>query len=246
VRDNKPMSGRGDQAICGAKTRSGGSCHGVAMENGRCRLHGGHSLGKGKPDGRPVTRGIHSKRLPKGLMETYEDTLKNPDPFNLIEKIALQNAFINMHLEQIGKCPPTDILETMSRMIRQHRELLMETVEEVPVELDESLQDMDEWVNGVVASKSSEKEIRQLIVEQAQLVKAEAMRIEKSARYLTIEGVMALIAALADIVNREVEDAKARFRIAEAIARLSYRRASEEIESGVPGSPEPQGLPQSS
>lgn len=32
------------RVLCGAKTRSGGSCRQPAMLNGRCRLHGGKSL----------------------------------------------------------------------------------------------------------------------------------------------------------------------------------------------------------
>ena len=30
---------------CGAKTRSGSPCEGPAMQNGRCRMHGGSSPG---------------------------------------------------------------------------------------------------------------------------------------------------------------------------------------------------------
>ena len=36
---------------CGAKTRSGPGCRGLAMENGRCRMHGGASTGPRTPEG---------------------------------------------------------------------------------------------------------------------------------------------------------------------------------------------------
>jgi len=39
------------RAFCGARTRTGGSCRQPAMQNGRCRLHGGKSL-SGKAHGR--------------------------------------------------------------------------------------------------------------------------------------------------------------------------------------------------
>ena len=37
---------------CGARTRSGPGCLGLAMANGRCRMHGGASIGPGTPEGR--------------------------------------------------------------------------------------------------------------------------------------------------------------------------------------------------
>src|SRR3954465_2079151 len=36
---------------CGARRRDGGSCHGPAMPNGRCRMHGGPSAGPRTPEG---------------------------------------------------------------------------------------------------------------------------------------------------------------------------------------------------
>ena len=36
---------------CGARTRSGPGCRGLAMENGRCRMHGGASTGPRTPEG---------------------------------------------------------------------------------------------------------------------------------------------------------------------------------------------------
>jgi hypothetical protein len=36
---------------CGARRRDGGSCHGPAMPNGRCRMHGGPSTGPRTPEG---------------------------------------------------------------------------------------------------------------------------------------------------------------------------------------------------
>jgi hypothetical protein len=38
---------------CGARTRSGSTCHSPAMSNGRCRMHGGSSPGapKGSKNG---------------------------------------------------------------------------------------------------------------------------------------------------------------------------------------------------
>ena len=46
---------------CGAKTRKGTPCQAPAMENGRCRLHGGKSTGPKTPEGIERIRQAHLK-----------------------------------------------------------------------------------------------------------------------------------------------------------------------------------------
>ena len=41
----KPMEAAHNAPRCGALTRSAKSCRGPAMQNGRCRMHGGASTG---------------------------------------------------------------------------------------------------------------------------------------------------------------------------------------------------------
>jgi hypothetical protein len=41
---------------CGAKTRSGEPCKQSAMQNGRCRMHGGASTGPKTPEGKTRSR----------------------------------------------------------------------------------------------------------------------------------------------------------------------------------------------
>jgi len=45
---------------CGAKTRVGHPCERYAMKNGRCRLHGGLSIGAKNPH-RPIKHGRYTK-----------------------------------------------------------------------------------------------------------------------------------------------------------------------------------------
>ncbi len=45
---------------CHAKTRAGGLCGHYAMQNGRCRYHGGKSTGAKKPH-RPIQHGYYTK-----------------------------------------------------------------------------------------------------------------------------------------------------------------------------------------
>ena len=44
-RTSDPMASARSSSCCGARTRQGGVCGQVAMQNGRCRFHGGLSTG---------------------------------------------------------------------------------------------------------------------------------------------------------------------------------------------------------
>ena len=60
----------GNPRMCGARTREGHPCRQPAMENGRCRLHGGLSLfGLCHPN---LIHGRRSKYLPHGLIAHFE------------------------------------------------------------------------------------------------------------------------------------------------------------------------------
>ena len=48
-----PSRGPGRAPSCGARTRTGGACLGLAMVNGRCRMHGGASTGPRTAAGMP-------------------------------------------------------------------------------------------------------------------------------------------------------------------------------------------------
>lgn len=62
---------------CGAKTRAGTPCKNGAMENGRCRMHGGKSTGappekmKGKQNA--IKHGLFAKYLPKETLAIMDD-----------------------------------------------------------------------------------------------------------------------------------------------------------------------------
>lgn len=73
--DQDPMSPsagcrRGDPNAaprCGAKTRQGGSCRQPAMQNGRCRLHGGKSTGPRTAEGLERLRAARTKHGSYGI-----------------------------------------------------------------------------------------------------------------------------------------------------------------------------------
>ncbi len=76
---------------CGAKRRNGLPCKAPAMENGRCRIHGGKSL-KGAENGNFKT-GLYSKYAPSQIRDKIE-YFQDADPLALVEELALTRALL--------------------------------------------------------------------------------------------------------------------------------------------------------
>lgn len=62
--------------LCGAKTRSGAPCKNKAMQNGRCRMHGGKSTGpkdlsKIRKNKNSEKHGLFSKYLPQDSLDIF-------------------------------------------------------------------------------------------------------------------------------------------------------------------------------
>src|SRR5271157_736682 len=51
LKNGNPAGDPSTAPRCGARTRKGTACKGPAMQNGRCRMHGGHSTGPRTPIG---------------------------------------------------------------------------------------------------------------------------------------------------------------------------------------------------
>ena len=91
---NKPHA----KKRCGAKTRSGKPCKNGAMENGRCRMHGGKSTGappeKMKKNKNSEKHGLFAKHLPPETLELVEQFEQEEQITRLKRNIAIQEAAI--------------------------------------------------------------------------------------------------------------------------------------------------------
>jgi len=62
--------------ICGAKSKcTGKPCRQPAMENGRCRLHGGRSTGRPVISGRWTKEAIQQRKMINNLLREAKATL---------------------------------------------------------------------------------------------------------------------------------------------------------------------------
>lgn len=92
---------KSDKKLCGAKTRSGGTCKSVAMDNGRCRMHSGRNNDDKRPNlpGRPVEHGIYSKYLKDNLGELAGKFKADPEFLSLQDEIALIKVMLNKYVD---------------------------------------------------------------------------------------------------------------------------------------------------
>lgn len=87
---------------CGAKKRNGLPCQAPAMSNGRCRIHGGKSLGGA--DSPTFKTGLYSKYAPAKIKQKIADYLE-ADPFDLTHELALSRALLADYLNRFDAMP---------------------------------------------------------------------------------------------------------------------------------------------
>lgn len=100
-------------ALCGAKCRDGRPCRQKAMPNGRCKMHGGKSLGGiASPSFRHGRRSRYLAHLTGRLRDGFKAALADPELLACAEEIALLQARIVELVDQLGRAaaPPWDAL----------------------------------------------------------------------------------------------------------------------------------------
>lgn len=118
---NKPHA----RKRCGAKTRSGKPCKNGAMDNGRCRMHGGKSTGappaKLKKNSNATKHGLFAKYLPKETLEIVND-IGDMEPLNIL----YMN--IKMQFASILRAQQIMFVESKGDTTRELKKLKVENV----------------------------------------------------------------------------------------------------------------------
>lgn len=118
--------------ICGAKTKSGKPCQGKAMDNDRCRMHGGRNVKDSRElaestrnvPGRPPKHGKYSKYLKHTLKDKYEDFMSDPDMLSLKDELAQTRALTARFMEKFDEDKYTiDDLESINKLTSEIRKL---------------------------------------------------------------------------------------------------------------------------
>ena len=86
--------------LCSAQRKRGaGPCKGLAMPNGKCRMHGGASL-KGV-DAPSYKHGRYSKHLPEHLKNKFDAAYSDPELTHLRAELGLLDTILGEKIERI-------------------------------------------------------------------------------------------------------------------------------------------------
>ncbi len=197
---------------CGAKTRSGGVCQQPAMENGRCRLHGGKSLkGIASPT---LKTGRHSKYLPVSLMDNYHEHLGDDNRLVLDPEIALIDTRMGEVIESLGDYEGSAAwlqlyaLKCKYQDAKNDGERLLVLIEIFNV-IDMGASHVSKW-----------NELLAIIDARRKVVESERKRLVEAEQVVTVDRVMLLASALLNAVKTHVTNPSIRAAIQVEFTRL--------------------------
>lgn len=191
---------------CGAKTRSGGKCKNWAMNNGRCRMHGGKSTGPPKKNSNARTHGLFAKYLPDETLEIM-NSINDINPIDILwTNIKMQFASI-IRAQQIMYVENKDDHTTFETKERSD-----EFTDETQIEVHASWDKQATFMNSLSRSMG---ELRNMIKQYDELLKSDMVTEEQRTRIELLKAQLPntntddmnkQIVALADLINNPADD----------------------------------------
>lgn len=212
---------------CGAKTRAGGVCHAPAMKNGRCRIHGGKSLAG--PASGAFKTGRYSKYLPAHLKERYEAATSDPDLLVLRDEIGVIDARV---AELMGRISTGENAVTWATLKDRFAELKKAVRSNDVAKTIESMQAVELVVNTAMGDYLVWGEIQNSLEQRRKLVESERKRLVEIQAFIDARAAMTLVAAIVDIIKRNVKDRRELSQITVELSGLLQRENKESVLSG--------------
>jgi hypothetical protein len=204
-----------DNNYCGAKTRSGQPCRGKRMPNGRCRMHGGGSLGGiASPN---FKHGRYSKYLPSRLAERYQEAVKDPELLALREEIALVEARIHDLMGRVDAGEAGSLWKETQRIYTDLRQAISKGDANA---MATALDRMGEIIENGRGDYAAWSEIYKLIEQRRRLAESERKRLIDMEQMISSERAMVMISNISNLIHENVTDRVALVRIAEGLRKL--------------------------
>lgn len=189
-----------------------------------CQVHGAGSPKKGRPGGRPIKNGRHSRKMPERLREKYEESLSDSELLALRDEIALCDTRLEDLLGRVDsgesgaawvnarKCLDSFLKEFYGD--GNHVALRLEELKE---SIQKGLDDYAAW-----------GEIQALLEQRRKIVESEQKRLVALQQVITVEKAMVLFAAITDVIKRNVTDRQQLASISHELSGLLERQRKEE------------------
>lgn len=194
------------------------------MVNGRCRMHGGKSLG-GLASPTLIT-GRYSKHLPTRLLSGYQEAIADPDLLALRDDIGL----LDTRVAQVVSALDTgESRESWSLLSSLWTELETGWKDMPPDDMERTIERVGKIMRDGLSAGYVWSEIRGLLKERADLVANERKRLVELQQYVTSERALLFVQAVMASVKQHVGDRTALAAIAADLARLSDVRDGREL-----------------
>lgn len=196
----------------------GRQCLGIAMRGGdKCRVHGGRTpKGIASPH---FKSGRYSETgLPAGYLETYHKSLSDSELLSYRDDLALLEARQVFIITNLDKMPSFEIWKQLNFAYEQFERA---TKKQDPQASATAINDIRSLIKRGLTEWMQWQEIMSIQEQKRKLGESERKRLTEMQQLVTVERVLALMAALTDSVKRNVTDRTILSKIQRDFERLS-------------------------
>lgn len=206
---------------CKAKSKqTGEQCQKNAVPGYEvCRYHGG-ATPRGVASAN-FKHGRYSKYLPKGMLETYQQSLQDANLLSLKEEIALIDSRMGEVLEKAGQGMDGRLWLNFEAAMLDLRTGLAGDIDA----LKQGVITLDRLIKQGSSAYQQWSELRELIDQRRKLVESQRKYILEQQYSLTMEETLSLVAGIQHAIKAHVQDKQTLIAISEAVAELLYRPA---------------------
>lgn len=192
-------------------------CEANAMRGSNvCYHHGGKSLkGVASPS---FKHGRSSRHIPARLLETYEQSLSDPELLTLRHETALVDARLDDLLSRVDE---GEALTAWENARQKNTEIQKAVYDENYGRLMVLSAELENIVGSGMTDYAAWEQIRVLIEQRRKLVESEQKRLVAAQQMITTSEAMTLVVALIDIVKRHVIDHDKLAAISADVAKLT-------------------------
>jgi hypothetical protein len=206
------------KVTCGAKTRSGAPCKQHPMPNGRCRMHGGKSLGGlASPT---FKHGRYSKYMPTRLAERYMQGLKDTELLSLRHELALLDIHIGDQIRHIDTGESTSMFY---RLKQAYVDFAKATASNDTPSAQLALAQLGDIITQGIAEVEVWKDIYTAVEQRRKLAESERRRMVEMQQIITTEEAMSLMAAVVQVIREYVTDRTTLVSISNRLKELLSR-----------------------
>ena len=202
---------------CKAKSKRTGQRCGAKAVTGRdvCYHHGGKTpRGIASPQ---TTHGRYSKHLPTRLAALYQEAQNDDELLNLRDDIALVETRLK---ELVGRVEAGDAGTAWQGVQNSYRALRVGMQRKDTVMIQQSLTDLDGFIEKGMAERGLWQEITGLLDQRRRLTESERKRLIEAQQTITAERAMLLVGAIVGIIKANVTDRATLAKISADIERL--------------------------